>query len=195
MEVLEFMPKATDGGPEETQKVDVPIVGFERSVPVLITFETLPEGEEILAPETRRLKVFVAHDRGENYHGSLRDDFFVCGNNGYGNNWTVLWVTLNASQEDDDVQRLHPFCMLDAAWQPSDLDDKIASLIEKFDAVELNGLILLWAYANYTAKSWDYDFPDADIEHGLIKAEVAALVLQSGASGKPLDLFQLSQKQ
>jgi hypothetical protein len=150
----ELMSKATDDSPEQMQKVDVPIVGFERSIPILITYEELPEGEEIVAPDTRSLRVFVAHDRGTNYHGSLHDDFFVCGNNGYDNNWTILWTTSNASQEDDDVQRLKPFYMLCTTWQPDDLDDKLASLIEMFDAMELNALLLLWAYAHYAAKYW-----------------------------------------
>jgi hypothetical protein len=56
-------------------------------------------------------------------------------------------------------------------------------------------LILLWAYANHTAKSLDYDFCDADMKHGVIKGEVATLVFQAGASGKPLDLSLLSQNQ
>jgi len=189
-----LMSKATDGNSEGMPKVDVPIVGFERPLPVLITFETPPGTEVIIAPDTRRLKVFFAHDRGANYRGSLRDEFFVCGNSGYENNWTVLWVTLNASQEDDGVQRLQPFCMLASAWQPNDLDNKVAFLIDEFDALELEGLILLWAYANFTARSWDYDFPEAEIKDAAIKREVAALVLQAGASGKPLDLFQLTQK-
>jgi len=58
--------------------VNVPIKGFERPVPVLITDSTkLPMGR-ILPPDARQVRVFVSVDRGQNVHGALIDEFSVC---------------------------------------------------------------------------------------------------------------------
>ena len=188
------MSKAIDHDPNSAAKVDVPIVGFKRPVAVLITLnnQRLPVGNIILAPDTRHVKVFVTLDRGENYHGSLREDFFVCRDGDFDYEWTVLWMALNASQAQDDVQRLQPSCLLAAGWQPDDLDEEITSCIDVFDALELEGLILLWAYLRYAAIAWGREFiAGAKIKSGLIKSEVAGMVLQAGTNGESLDLIQV----
>ena len=188
------MSKAIDHDPNSAAKVDVPIVGFKRPVAVLITLnnQRLPVGNIILAPDTRHVKVFVTLDRGENYHGSLREDFFVCRDGDFDYAWTVLWMALNASQAQDDVQRLQPSCLLAAGWQPDDLDEEITSCIDAFDALELEGLILLWAYVRYAAIAWGREFlAEAKIKSGFIKGEVAGMVLQGGTRGEPLDLLQV----
>jgi len=186
--------KAIGHDPNSAAKVDVPIVGFKRPVAVLITLnnQRLPGGNIILAPDTRHVKVFVTLDRGENYHGSLREDFFVCRDGDFDYAWTVLWMALNASQAQDDVQRLQPSCLLAAGWQPDDLDEEITSCIDAFDALELEGLILLWAYVRYAAIAWGREFiAGAKIKSGLIKSEVAGMVLQAGTNGESLDLIQV----
>jgi hypothetical protein len=186
--------KAIGHDPNSAAKVDVPIVGFKRPVAVLITLnnQRLPGGNIILAPDTRHVKIFVTLDRGENYHGSLREDFFVCRDGDFDYEWTVLWMALNASQAQDDVQRLQPSCLLAAGWQPDDLDEEITSLIDAFDALELEGLILLWAYVHYAAIAWGREFlAEAKIKSGFIKSEVAGMVLQAGTNGEPLDLIQV----
>jgi len=189
------MSKTSDGGSERMEKVDVRIVGFELSVPVLVAFETLPKIEIICAPDTRRLKVFAALDHGANYHGSLNEEFFVCRDNGDAAEWTILWVTLNASQEEDSVQRLKPFCMLASNWQTDDIEYRAASALEDFDPLELEGMILLWAYAFYATSAWGKDFiVEAKVKGGLLDKRLADLVLHGGATGRPLDLMQLSQK-
>lgn len=72
--------------PNGATTLDVPIVGFEGPVPVFVMLdsERAPGGRIIPAPDTRHAEVFVSLDHGENYHGSLRDEFFVCRDNGYG---------------------------------------------------------------------------------------------------------------
>jgi hypothetical protein len=146
--------------PNGATTLDVRIIGFERPVPVfvMLDYEKTPGGKIIPAPDTRHAEVFVSLDHGENYHGSLQDEFFVCRDNGCGPNWSTLWVTLNASQEEDSVQRLQPACQLGVGWQPDDLNEETESLIEDFDALELDGLILLWAYARYAATTWGEEF-------------------------------------
>jgi hypothetical protein len=174
--------------------LDVRINGFERPVPVFVTLdnERAPGGRIIPAPDTRHAEVFVSLDHGENYHGSLRDEFFVCRDNGYGPNWSTLWVTLNASQEEDSVQRLQPACLLGVGWQPDDLDEETESLIEDFDALELDGLILLWAYARYAATTWGAEFfAGTKVKAGVIKSEIARAVLHAAMKGEPLDLKRL----
>jgi hypothetical protein len=186
--------KAIGHDPNSAAKVDVPIVGFKRPVAVLITLnnQRLPGGNIILAPDTRHVKIFITLDRGENYHGSLREDFFVCRDGDFDYEWTVLWMALNASQAQDDVQRLQPSCLLAAGWQPDDLDEEITSLIDAFDALELEGLILLWAYVHYAAIAWGREFlAGAKIKSGFIKSAVAGMVLQAGTNGEPLDLIQV----
>jgi hypothetical protein len=99
---------------------------------------------------------------------------------------------LNASQEDDTVQRLQPACLLGAGWQPHDLDENTESLIGEFDALVLDGLILLWAYARYAATTWDEEFfAGTKIKPGVIKSDIASAVLHAGMKGEPLDLEQL----
>jgi hypothetical protein len=67
------MRKTSTHVPNNAVEVHVPIVGFNRPVPVLIALnnQSLSGENIILAPDTRHVKVFVTFDRGENYHGSL----------------------------------------------------------------------------------------------------------------------------
>ena len=77
-------------------------------------------------------------------------------------------------KNEDSVQRLQPACLLGVGWQPDDLDEETESLIEDFDALELDGLILLWAYARYAATTWGAEFfAGTKIKAGVIKSEIA----------------------
>jgi hypothetical protein len=53
-------------------------------------------------------------------------------------------MSINADQAQDSVQRLEPFCMLAAGWQPDEIEEKTASLMEDFDALEFEGLIFCY---------------------------------------------------
>jgi hypothetical protein len=174
-------------------EVSVPVVGLKQPVTVSILHDSAkaPDGNILPAPDTRYVKVFASLDQGQNYHGSLKNEFFVCHDNGYAPNWTILWVTLNAAQEEDRIQRIEPFCTLASGWQLVDLKDNISSLVEDLEQAELDGLILLWAYGRCTA-GWDEHFlSEARVKGGLIRGKTAMHVLQAGASGKPIDLAQL----
>lgn len=190
------MPESPRSNEQNPCNVDVPLTGFRQPVSVLIAhdFEKLPEGMTILAPDTRRIQLFAAIHRGENVYGSLREEFFVCRSGDFDYNWTVLWVTLNADQAQDSVQRLEPFCMLAAGWRPDGIGDEVASAMEEFDALELEGLILLWAYARYVTASWGKEFlAEAEVTGGLLDGQVAGLVVQAGRSREHLDLSSLGQ--
>jgi hypothetical protein len=64
--------------------------------------------------------------------------------------------------------------------------------LEDFDPLELEGMILLWAYACYATSAWGEGFvAEAKVEGGLLDKRLAVLVLQAGISGKALDLTQL----
>lgn len=183
--------------PKSLPKVEVPVAGFNRPVTVLIFHgsENLPEGISVFAPDTRRAEPFVAIDRGANFYGSLREDFFVCRDGDYEYKWAVLWVTLNADQMQDSVQRLKPFCMLSADWQPDNTEDHLATALDELDTLELEGMILLWAYANYATDAWSKDFlTRAKVAGGLLTADVAASVVQAGMDGMPLELLRLGRK-
>jgi len=183
--------------PNSGVEVEVPIVGFDRPVPVLVALnnKSLSSENIILAPDTRHVNVFVTLDRGENYHGSLREDFFVCRDGDDSYERTILWNTLNASQAQDDVQRLQPSCMLAAGWQPDGLDKKISSRIDAFDELELEGLILLWAYTRHAAAAWGREYiGEAEIESRIIKSEIAGVILRTGTSGEPLDLIYIHDR-
>jgi hypothetical protein len=115
-------------------EMKVPVMGLKRPVMVAILHDGKAPSRDILpAPDTRYLKAFASLDQGYNYYGSLKQEFFVCRDNGYEPKWTILWVTLNADQEDDSIQRIAPFCALSSRWQPEDLEDSIRSIVEDFD--------------------------------------------------------------
>lgn len=172
--------------------MDIPIVGFPRPVSVVIVEEDQQVPAGILPPDTRYVESFVGLDRGENIHGSLREDVFVCDDNDYDHGWTVLWVTLNASQQQDDVQRLAPACLLPADWCPDDLAEETESLIEDFGPLELEGLILWWAYARHRTSSWGAQhFADDKVHARLMPSELAGAVFQAGVSGEPLNLSEI----
>jgi hypothetical protein len=190
------MSVANDSDFEKLANVKVPIARLKQPIPVLTPWDaqTSPKGKLILAPDTRHVEVFVAFERGYNYYGSLDEDLFVCRDGDDDADWTVLWVTFNADQAQDDVPRLRPFCMLAVGWEPDDLDDEMTALIGGFDALELEGLILLWAYANRIATAYGDYLARAEVKGGLITGEVAKLVVEAGVSGKPLDLSEFSQR-
>jgi hypothetical protein len=64
--------------------------------------------------------------------------------------------------------------------------------MEGYEPLELEGLILFWAFAHYATTSWDENFLEDEVQAGLLKQNVANLVLQAGMSGKPLDFSWLS---
>jgi hypothetical protein len=191
------MSEALGGDQEDVCTVSVPVTGLNRPVPVLIAHDSkkLPEGLTVLAPDTRQARVFASIDRGANAYGSIREEFFVCRDSDFDYNWTVLWVTQNAEQAQDNVQRLEPFSMLGAGWPPDEIEDNVASLLEDFDPAIVEGMILLWAYAHYAAASWGEEFhTDAKVRGGLLDASAAGLVVQAGTVGSPLNLSWLSQQ-
>src|SRR5258708_35519328 len=57
------------------------------------------------APDTRFHKPVATFGLGENYHGSLRQDLFVCPSSGMDAAYWVLWVSSSADQEQDDRAR------------------------------------------------------------------------------------------
>lgn len=113
------------GDPKNLPSVDVPIVGFNQPVTVFVfhDFAEFPHGLTVLAPDTRHVKALATIEQGTNVYGSLSEQFFVCRDGDSDYNWTVLWVTLNAHQAQDSVQRLEPFCMLAASWLPDGIED------------------------------------------------------------------------
>lgn len=182
--------------PKSLPKVDVPVTGFERPVTVLISHDCadLPQGLTVLAPDTRHVKRLAAINRGGNAYGSLDEELFVCRDGDFEHNWSVLWVTQNADQAQDSVHRLEPFCMLAAGWQPDDIEDDAATVLEELDPLELEGMILLWAYANYVTSAWGQEFlAEANVLGGLFKAGVADSIVRAGASGVPLDFSRIAR--
>ena len=186
------MPTPTDDSFDELFTMEVPIAGLKQPIPVLFIEpdKRPPRGMGLQAPDTRNVEVFTTWKRGENFYGSLDEDFFVCrdGDDDFG--WTVLWVTFNADQAQDNVQRLLPFCALVAGWLPDDLEAEMSALIKAFEALELEGLVLLWAYANRIVRVY-HDDRVVKVQDGLITGEVAKLVLEAGKGGKPLVLSEI----
>jgi hypothetical protein len=170
--------------------VDVPVAGFNQPVTVFVShdFAEFPHGLTVLAPDTRHVKALATIEQGANVYGSLSEQFFVCRDGDSDYNWTVLWVTLNAHQAEDSVPRLEPFCMLAARWLPDDIEDDTSTVLEEFAPLELEGMTLLWAYANYVTGTWGKEFlAEARVLDGALKAGVADSIVRAGVSGIPLD--------
>jgi hypothetical protein len=119
---------------------------------------------------------------------------FVCRDGDFEHNWSVLWVTQNADQAQDSVRRLEPFCMLATGWQPDDIEDDAATVLEELEPLELEGMILLWAYANYATSTWGQEFlAEANVLGGVFKAGVTDSIVRAGASGVPLDFSRIDR--
>lgn len=176
--------------------VEVPVVGFNRPVTVLISHDAaeLPKGMAFLAPDTRRVEAFTSIHKGSNAYGSLSEEFFVCRDGDFEHNWTVLWVTLNADQAQDNVQRLEPFCALPSGWQPEDIEGALASFLEDAVPLQLEGMILMWAYANYATANWDDEFlAETKVNGGSLQARVSNLVIRAATAGNPVNLSWLGE--
>lgn len=62
-------------------------------------------------------------DRGENYHGSLRERLYACTDKAWDVCRIVLWVGDNGSQNDDDIGRLTPIAWIDLEEQEEQEDE------------------------------------------------------------------------
>ncbi len=59
-------------------------------------------------PHTARSQRVVKIDRGENFHGSLVEEYYLIGDDSHSPNLFVLWLGTTGSQDDDDQARLNP---------------------------------------------------------------------------------------
>jgi hypothetical protein len=174
-------------------EMKVPVAGIEQPISVVIAHDAeIPEGAVRFAPDTRKTNVLVTLQRGANVHGTLQEDFFVCRDDDCTPQWTLLWRSISADQAEDGVQRIEPFCMLAAGWQPEEAEEELDSLTERYDLLLIEGLILFWAFIDSMNKSGQEGFFDEiKLGGGLLAQHAADLALKAAKRGDPVDLSWL----
>lgn len=88
----------------------------------------LPYGNEeapaFEPPHTITIPRLAYIDMGENFHGDMREDFYLVTNASDEPTYLVLWLGSTGSQDDDSVGRLYP-----VAWHEFEYDEN--GLLEK----------------------------------------------------------------
>jgi hypothetical protein len=124
----------------------------------------------------------VSIDRGENYHGSLLEEFYLVIDNPADPVLVALWMADTGSQDDDDQARLWP-----VAWACySDLWDEEAGGLSETAAA-----VLLYAYIGAAAEAWGEGYYTDDNEVFCPddqKTDLFAQIFTDALSGNPLRL-------
>lgn len=76
-----------------------------------------------LPPHAGYAPVLAYLDRGENFHGSLRDTLYACTDKHWDVCRIVLWIGDNGSQNDDDIGRLTPVAWVELQDQEEQRDE------------------------------------------------------------------------
>jgi hypothetical protein len=133
------------------------------------------------------MKAVVSIDRGENYHGSLLEEFYLVQDDPHDPELLVLWCADTGSQHDDDQARLYP-----VAWaRYGDFREE-----DREDLSQAAAAGLLYAYIRAAAEAWDgfYHEESTVVGPDKCKTDLFAEVFMDALSGKPFRLPAQSMK-
>jgi hypothetical protein len=125
-----------------------------------------------LAPDTARTRPIARIDRGDNFHGSLAEDYYLVLDDAFDPQNFVLWLGDSGSQDDDDQSRLYPVAYC--------LHECVSSRKEA-------AVVLLYAWLRACVGAWEGHYEeDHESEGGdLLDDETVSEILSSAVIGRP----------
>jgi len=132
-------------------------------------------------PHTALTQAVASIHRGENFHGTLRDEFYLVQDDPGDPERLVLWIADTGSQSDDDQARLYP-----AAWARR-RDFEEAERADRADIFPVAAAVLLYAYIREAVVELDGHYREDHTVDGSddLKPDFLDQLFTDALTGKP----------